>query len=101
MYQGKLNGKDLRVTIGGVGTWGLKEARHAASRLGKLTDQGIDPRQQKRERIAAAEARKEDERRQDATVSEAWAACLEVRKPRWSDRNHQDHIDLVSLGGEP
>jgi integrase len=101
VYQGKLSGKDIRITIGDVGTWGLKEARHEASRLGKLTDEGIDPREQKRERIAAAEAKKEGERRQDVTVSDAWVAYLEARKPRWSARNYKDHIDLASLGGVP
>ncbi|TAH40186.1 MAG: DUF4102 domain-containing protein [Betaproteobacteria bacterium] len=56
VFQGKLNGKDLRVTIGDVRAWNLDAARAEARRLQTQIDQGTDPREEKRERIAAAEA---------------------------------------------
>ena len=58
VFQGKVNGKDLRVTIGDVRAWSIEDARVEARRLQTLIDQGTDPRDQKRERIAAAEAKR-------------------------------------------
>ena len=58
IFQGALNGKDLRATIGDVRAWNLDAARTEARRLQTLIDQGIDPREQKRERITAAEAKR-------------------------------------------
>ncbi|MDA0234306.1 MAG: Arm DNA-binding domain-containing protein, partial [Proteobacteria bacterium] len=66
VFQGKLNNKDLRVTIGDVRAWGIDEARAEARRLQTEIDQGNDPREQKRERIAASEAKREEARRIDA-----------------------------------
>ena len=58
IFQAKLNGKALRVTIGDSRAWGIEDARTEARRLQTLIDQGNDPREQKRERIAAAEAKR-------------------------------------------
>ncbi len=99
IYQGKLNGKDIRCTIGDCGTWGIDQAREEARRLGSLVDLGIDPREQKRERIAAIEAKQQEARRHDVTVSEAWDVYLKARKPKWGARNYDDHVSLASLGG--
>ena len=99
IYQGKLNGKDIRCTIGDCGTWGIDQAREEARRLGSLVDLGVDPREQKRERIAAVAAKKEEARRHEVTVGEAWAVYLEARKPKWGARNYDDHVALASLGG--
>jgi hypothetical protein len=99
IFQGKLNGKDIRITIGECGTWGIDQVREEARRLGSLVDQGIDPREQKRERIAASEAKREELRRHDVTVSEAWTAYIEARKPRWSARHLQNHLTLAQAGG--
>lgn len=101
IFQGKLNGKDIRVTIGECGTWGIDQARKEARRLGSLVDQGTDPREQKRERIAASQAKREALRRHDVTVSEAWTAYLEARKPKWSARHYADHLEISRIGGEP
>ncbi|MDP2833832.1 MAG: site-specific integrase [Pseudomonadota bacterium] len=100
IFQGKLNRKDIRCTIGDVGTWGIDLAREEARRLGTLVDQGIDPREQKRERIAASEAKREALRQHDVTVSEAWNAYIEARMPRWSARHLQNHLTLAQTGGE-
>ncbi len=99
IYQGKLNGKDIRCTIGDCGTWGIDQAREEARRLGSLVDLGIDPREQKRERIAAIEAKQEEARQHDVTVGEAWKIYLEARKPKWGDRNYADHVALATAGG--
>ncbi|MBD5803081.1 Phage integrase family protein [Azoarcus sp. Aa7] len=58
VFQTNLHGKALRVTVGDVRAWTLEDARIEARRLQTLVDQGTDPRDEKRERIAAAEAKR-------------------------------------------
>jgi hypothetical protein len=50
--------RDAALTIGSTKTWTLGAARDEARRLQVMIDQGIDPRQEKRDRIAAAEAKR-------------------------------------------
>jgi hypothetical protein len=99
IFETKLNRSTIRITIGDVRAWNLDAARAESNRLQSLVDQGIDPREQKRERIAASETKREELRRQDVTVSEAWTAYIEARKPRWSARHLQNHLTLAQAGG--
>ena len=100
VFQGKLDGRDMRVTIGDVRSWGIDTARAEARRMGTLIDQGIDPRQEKAERLEAVETKRVEARRQDVTVAEAWGAYLEARKAKWSERTLYDHIAVARTGGE-
>ncbi|MDP2831945.1 MAG: integrase family protein [Pseudomonadota bacterium] len=100
IFEAKLNRSTIRTTIGDVRTWYLDDARQEARRLGMLIDKGIDPRQEKQERIAATEAKREEARRQDVTVAEAWGAYIEARKAKWSERTLYDHIAVSREGGE-
>jgi integrase len=100
IFQAKLNGNAIRCTIGDVKAWGIDEARAQARTLQTLIDKGIDPREEKAERIAASEAKREESRRQGATVSEAWAAYIEARRAKWSPRHLADHEEVACLGGE-
>jgi hypothetical protein len=52
------SGASVRLTIGSTKAWTLGAARDEARRLQVLIDSGIDPRQEKRDRIAAAEAKR-------------------------------------------
>jgi integrase len=99
IYQGKLNGGTVRVTIGSPKDWGIDDARDEARRLQRLVDAGKDPREEAAEQRAAHEARKAEARRQDVTLGEAWAVYLEARKPNWSERSYADHVRLAALGG--
>ena len=58
VFTSKIGKVPLRITIGAVDTWFLDAARAEAKRLQVLIDQGIDPREQKRDRIAAEEAKR-------------------------------------------
>lgn len=93
-----MNRSTIRITIVDVRAWNLDDARTESNRLQSLVDQGIDPREQKRERIAAIEAKKEEQRRQDMTVSEAWSAYLEARKAKWSAQHLSDHEEFARGG---
>ncbi|HMV58735.1 MAG TPA: integrase family protein [Nitrospira sp.] len=118
IFQGKLNGKTIRTTIGDVRSWDIETgdtrrpgAREEARRLQTLIDTGIDPRQAKADEIEAAETkraeaaavRKGDERKQ-IIVRAVWDAYVEARKtiPRkgkvWSPRHLADHQHLTNSG---
>lgn len=101
IFETRLHGKTLRVTIGDVRTWSIGKAQKEATELKSLTDKGIDPRQQKAEQLAAVEAARLEAVRQAATFCDAWHAYIEERRPKWSDLNYRDHIDLSSPGGQP
>lgn len=58
VFEAKLNRTTIRTTIGDVRAWILEDARAEARRLQTLVDQGNDPRQIAREKIASMEAEK-------------------------------------------
>ncbi|WNC90606.1 integrase family protein [Paraburkholderia sp. FT54] len=109
IYESRLFGKTVRVTIGDARAWELGKARTEAARLKTLIDDGKDPREVRAERKVAHEARKAEARRQSATVGDAWADYLgylksaispKTKLPR-SARYLADHIALAAPGGEP
>ena len=101
IFEAKLNRQTVRVTIGDVRAWNLDDARAEARRLQTLIDQGIDPRQEKADKLAAVEAKREEERRVEALALEAWNAYIEARKARWSEPHIRDHENVSKEGGEP
>ena len=76
IFETKLHGRTLHITIGNPKTWPLGKAQKEASRLKVMTDQGLDPRQVKANEVAAKEAaiatKKAREAREVVTVSQAW-----------------------------
>ncbi|WP_175796658.1 tyrosine-type recombinase/integrase [Burkholderia anthina] len=101
IFQGKLNGATVRVTIGSPKDWGIDAARDEARRLQRLVDAGKDPREEAAEQRAAAEQRQLEARRQDVTVRTAWAEYLKANQGKWSERHYADHERLAQAGGEP
>lgn len=97
IFQSRLHGKALRVTIGKPNAWTIPDARAEAGRLQRLVDQGIDPRkiaaQERAEAAAEAAALR-------VKASEAWSAYLTARKGFWSQVHYQDHLNLSQVGGE-
>lgn len=101
IWQGKLNGGTVRVTIGSPKDWGIDDARDEARRLQRLVDAGKDPREEKAEQRVAHEARKLEALRLDVTMSEAWVEYLKANQGKWSERHYADHERLAHAGGEP
>ena len=93
-------GATLRLTIGSSKTWTLSAARDEARRLQTMIDQGIDPRDEKRDRIAAAEAKRIESERIAAPAMETWQKYIEARAPRWSQSHLADHATVSKEGGE-
>ncbi|MBC8748538.1 MULTISPECIES: tyrosine-type recombinase/integrase [Paraburkholderia] len=108
IWQGKLHGGTVRVSIGDPKDWGIDDARDEARRLQRLVDAGKDPREEAAEQRVAHEARRVEARRKSATVGEAWADYLEYLKTAISPKTKQsrspryiaDHVALAAQGGE-
>lgn len=104
IFQAKVNGKSMRVTIGDVSAWSIPKAQAEARRLQVLIDQGNDPRQVAAEketaRKAKAAAQERQNQRETITLGMAWDDYLADRKPHWSERHYQDHVADMHPGGE-
>lgn len=58
VFESRLFGRTIRLTIGDVRVWELGKARTEAARLKTLIDAGVDPREQRAEQAAAHAARR-------------------------------------------
>lgn len=100
IFEAKMNRQTIRVTIGDVRAWNLDDARTEARRLQTLTDQGIDPRQEKADKLAAIVAKQAESARQEVTVGDAWAAYVLARSHKWGESSQRDHAQAIKPGGE-
>jgi integrase len=107
IFQGKIHGSTVRITIGDPRSWTIDRAQERARSLQTVIDGGVDPREQEAEQKAAHAARQAEKRRQDVTVNEAWEHYLEHLRTKISPKTKKlrseryilDHINLSSPGG--
>ena len=103
VFQAKVSGKSMRLTIGDVRAWSIEKGQEEARRLQVLIDQGHDPRQVKAELEAAREesvsARKLQQVRESITFGTVWNEYIEERKPQWSELHYRDHLTCMHTGG--
>ena len=77
IYQGKLNGEAIRITIGDIRTWTIDAAQTEARRQQTFIDKGLDPRQQAEEQRVKVEAAQAKAKRKVSLTADAWADfCL-------------------------
>ena len=111
IFETRLHGKTLRITIGDVRTWTVGDAQAEATRLKTMTDQGIDPRQVLVDRLATeqavrdakeAEAASTDAQRvrESVTLSAVWPEYVTERSPQWSEHHIAAHRKIIQIGGE-
>lgn len=108
VFQGKIHGQTVRLTIGNPRSWTISKAQEEARRLQTLIDAGRDPREVNAEQRASHEARRATAIRDSVTVAVAWADYLEVLRTKISPKTKKprstgyinDHIKLASPGGE-
>ncbi len=88
VFQGVYQGKDIRITIGSPTAWRIPEAQAKARELQRLIDEGKDPRDLKRdalaaqaEKQAAAAAKAEADKAAALTVGDLWPLYLEMASP--------------------
>lgn len=112
VFQSVYQGKDLRITIGNPSAWSIKDAQEKARELQRLIDEGKDPRDLKREAIAATVANRQRDKAEAARHSviglDAWADYIAegkevgfTKRGPWGERHYQDHLELASAGGQP
>ncbi|WP_052321577.1 tyrosine-type recombinase/integrase [Ralstonia sp. A12] len=109
IFQGKIHGQTVRLTIGDTRSWTISKAQEEARRLQTLIDSGQDPREVKEEQRASYEARQVAALRESATVSQAWADYMSDLRTKISPKTKQprsatyinDHIKLAAPGGTP
>lgn len=102
IFQGKLAGQVIRMTLGDTQTLTLSEARDKAAELRAVIRAGRDPRIVKAERTAADLAQRESAKRGNVPALEAWNEYMKVRaRVKWSARTLLDHQRLSDPGGRP
>ena len=110
IFQTKVKGKTMRVTIGKVSVWSIVKAQDEARRLQVEIDNGNDPRQQVADKEAAEVARlqsKENEaaakliqdKQKTLTLGMVWPMYIEARRKRWSEWSIRDHENIALVGG--
>lgn len=99
-FESRLDGRTIRLTIGDVKTWPLAKARAEASRLKTLIDQGIDPREVKRQQQEAREIQRIQQESEAATFGEVWQAYMADRWDKWGEHHRNDHKRLTRAPGE-
>ena len=104
IFQAKVKGQSMRLTIGDVGAWSIAKAQAEARRLQTLIDQGNDPRQVKADKEAAKEAEAAalvvQEARETVTLGTAWNEYIAATKSAWGELHLHDHIRAMQTGGE-
>lgn len=122
IFQAKLKGKVIRITIGDPLTWDIGAAQREAARLRVMIDGGQDPRQVKADRLAAenevrvarataevAALKAEEDavaaaERKAVTMREVWpiyvADRIATRKDGWSEHHINAHRKMIQAGGE-
>ena len=111
IFQAKVKGQSMRLTIGDVGVWSIAKAQAEARRLQTVIDTGNDPRQVKAEQEAAKEAKAvalaQKQVSESVTVAEAWqvyvaerSASIKDGKPEWGEKHKAHHAYFVQAGGE-
>jgi len=101
VFQSRFQDKTIRLTIGSPDAWSIPQAQEKARELQRQIDEGRDPRDLKRDALAAAAERKAAEAAQSVSVGEVWTVYLEARRPHWGERHYADHFKLVQAGGVP
>lgn len=108
VFESRLNGKTIRVTIGDRKTYSIAQAQAEATALKAQIDRGLDPRLVRLELAAKAEearareeANRAERKRAEVTVGEAWARYVSEDGGSWGELHRRDHMQAMSPGGLP
>lgn len=105
IFETRLHGKTIRITIGDIRTWPIAKAQAEATRYKTLVDQGIDPRrlaaEQQAAQAAESAAAKAQALRNALTLRDVWSEYVAERSPLWSDHHIAAHRKIIQSGGAP
>ncbi len=126
IFQAKLKGQVIRITIGDPATWDILSAQKEAARLRVIVNNGKDPRQVKADGLAAEQAAREEKAaaraaaeveaqafksaaaiaalRDAVTLGDVWpeyvADRIATREKGWSSHHIRAHRQIIQAGGE-
>ena len=104
VFQGEFQQKTIRITIGNPDAWSIPQAQGKARELQRQIDEGHDPRDIRRDLLAAATEKKAAAVAQALTVGEVWPLYLANGKPKrkdaWKPRYRADLEAMAATGGE-
>ncbi|MQW91116.1 tyrosine-type recombinase/integrase [Acinetobacter wanghuae] len=100
IYQSRLGGKVLKISIGVFPNYSIDQARQMAKEYDVMILQGIDPRLEKKRLIEKNEEEIKNYKRQKLLFRDVWDDYLNANKERWRDRTYQDHVRLASGNNE-
>lgn len=105
IFQRQSGGKTRRFTIGDTDAWSIPEARAKARELQRQLDQGEDPAEAKRAKVAAANAERERKASEGVTVGQLWPTYLAQGRPKgkasYKPRYLADLALVADPGGRP
>lgn len=116
IFQAKLNGEVIRITIGSPTTWTIDTARAEARRLKVIIDNGQDPRKVKADGLEAEQMARDakesarastskqeaiEQSRRNLIARDAWDTYLATPHPKWGAQYRIDHDTVAQVGGEP
>lgn len=116
IFQAKLKGQVIRITIGDPATWTIIAAQKEATRLKVIINNGQDPRQLKADGLAAEKAEREIRAaaekaakaaaaatlvRESIKLGDVWPVYIADRTHKWGERHAADHVKMIMPGGAP
>lgn len=100
IFQKVYQGKSLRLTIGSPNAWSIPQAQERARELQIQIDKGHDPRDLKRDALAASKASKAAAAAHALTVGEIWPRYLSEGAPKRKDAfKPRYRADLEAMAG--
>lgn len=121
IFQGKLKGQVIRITIGLPSVWDIAAAQKEAARLRVIINNGQDPRQVKLDGLASQQAERDrkttveiaakaeqalqEQRRgiaraqQELLARYAWDEYMKAPHAKWGAQHRADHLIASSAGG--
>jgi integrase len=115
IFQSKLKRDVIRITIGDVDTYGIKDAQRKANVYRAQIDAGEDPRLIRADQLASAQAERDERAQEEAaereaadvralresvTLEVAWNEYVKERSPRWSAHHLTAHGKMIQAGGQ-
>ncbi|WP_414449782.1 integrase arm-type DNA-binding domain-containing protein [Burkholderia sp. 22PA0099] len=116
IFQSKVHGKTVRITIGDPRSFTIEKAQTEARRLQTLVSEGKDPREvavaekemharareERLEREALARKMVEEELLRTSLLARTvWNAYMDAPHEKWGERHRADHIQAADPGGAP
>ena len=116
IFQGKLKRQVIRISIGDIATYSIKDAQRIANKYRSEIDSGHDPRILREQALSADLAEREERAKADAaaraeaaalelreriTLCVAWGEYVLEKQGGWSIHHLNAHNKLIQAGGSP